>query len=167
MSRRPNSLTARSIIALTSSSELTSAFWKTALPPFSLHSRTTDSPPATLRSATTTEAPSWENRIAVARPIPLAAPVITATLFSSLRISAAPRGCLATRPRPDFGCHHKPISSGVVSSPTRRAVPLHPQPSFAAGSVHQPPRRAQPRSVNRSITERTDKRLILIFFDPV
>jgi len=48
---------------------------------------TVDAPPSSLRSATTTAAPSPAKRIAVARPIPLAAPVITATLLSSLPIT--------------------------------------------------------------------------------
>src|SRR5229473_2498236 len=57
-----------------------------ARPPFSRQSRTAASAPSILRSATTTAAPSPAKRIAVPRPIPLAAPVTTATLPSSLPI---------------------------------------------------------------------------------
>src|SRR5271154_6255386 len=87
MSRRPNSLIARATSALISASAETSVFWNTARPAFSLQSRTEASPPSTLRSAITTAAPSPANLIAVARPMPLAAPVITATLPLSLSIS--------------------------------------------------------------------------------
>src|SRR5208282_6117326 len=87
ISRCPNSLTARSTAPLIFSSLDTSVSWKTALPPFSLQSRTAASPPSTFRSAITTAAPSPANLIAVARPIPLAAPVITATLPLSLPTS--------------------------------------------------------------------------------
>src|ERR1700688_3125417 len=87
-SRRPNSLSARSTALLIFSSLETSVSWKTALPPFSLQSRTAASPPSRLRSAITTAAPSPANRIAVARPIPLAAPVMTATFFSSLPMNS-------------------------------------------------------------------------------
>src|SRR5271166_786374 len=86
-SSRPNSVIARAISALISASSETSVFWNTARPAFSLQSRTADSPPSTFRSAITTAAPSPANLIAVARPIPLAAPVITATLPLSLSIS--------------------------------------------------------------------------------
>src|SRR3977135_4259463 len=59
---------------------LTSALTKNA----SLQSAAVFSPASTPMSATQTRAPSLENRIAASRPMPLAAPVITATLPSSL-----------------------------------------------------------------------------------
>src|SRR5258708_40200506 len=96
ISSLPNSLTARATAVRTSVSLATSVFWKTALPPFSPHSRTTAAPPSSFRSAITTAAPSPAKRMAVPRPIPLAAPVITATLFSSLPIGLAPSQLFAS-----------------------------------------------------------------------
>ena len=61
---------------------LTSALTKNA----SLHSDAVFSPASTPMSATHTLAPSLENSSAASRPMPLAAPVMTATLRSSLPI---------------------------------------------------------------------------------
>ena len=47
-------------------------------------SAATFSPASTLRSATTTDAPSAASAVAYASPIPCAAPVTTTTLFSNL-----------------------------------------------------------------------------------
>jgi len=74
--RRPKVVIARATIAWISASTVASAFWNTARPPFSWQSRTVASPPSTLKSATTTAALSPANRIAVLRPIPLAAPAM-------------------------------------------------------------------------------------------
>ena len=60
--------------------------WNTALPAFSLQPRTAASPPLRFRSAITTDAPSPANLSTVAPPIPLAAPVMTATFVSNLPI---------------------------------------------------------------------------------
>ena len=59
----------------------TSVLWKSARPPCSRHSRTVASPPSAFRSEITIAAPSAAKRMAVARPMPLADPMITATLF--------------------------------------------------------------------------------------
>src|SRR5713101_3312145 len=61
---------------------VTSALKKNA----SLHSAAAFSPASTPMSATHTRAPSDEKRIAASRPMPPAAPVITATLPSNLPI---------------------------------------------------------------------------------
>src|SRR3954453_2324743 len=78
-SRPPNRSIAAAYIAWTSSAFVTSA--RTNRPPTSSACAW---PPASSRSATTTCAPSPANRRAPARPMPLAAPVMTATLPSSL-----------------------------------------------------------------------------------
>ena len=82
-SSRPNSLSARATSAWISASAATSVRWNTHRFPASLALCATASPPAVLRSASTTCAPSRANRIALAAPMPLAAPVITATLPSN------------------------------------------------------------------------------------
>src|SRR4051794_37490729 len=84
----PNRSIAAAYIAWTSSGSVTSA--RTNSPPTSSACAL---PPASSRSATTTCAPSAANRRALARPMPLAAPVMTATLPSSL--PAMP--CLSVR----------------------------------------------------------------------
>src|SRR5262245_42172034 len=63
-----------------------------------MHCAASAVPPDSFKSATTTAAPSRQKRSAVAAPIPLAAPVITATLFSSRpkRSSPCPHRCAST-----------------------------------------------------------------------
>src|SRR4051794_15642321 len=78
-SRPPNRSIAAAYIAWTSPGLVTSAC--TNSPSISAASA---APSSSARSATTTCAPSAANRRALARPMPLAAPVMTATLPSSL-----------------------------------------------------------------------------------
>ena len=84
-SRPPKRSTAVAYIAWTSAASVTSA--RTYSPSISSASAV---PPASSRSATTTCAPSAANRRALARPMPLAAPVMTATLPSSLPATRTP-----------------------------------------------------------------------------
>src|ERR1700761_7817212 len=80
----PNWSTARAIMAAISSSAATSTRMKRAFSPPgpSLRPARALSPVSALRSAITTLAPSIRNRRALARPLPDAPPVITATLLS-------------------------------------------------------------------------------------
>ncbi len=80
-SSRPYSFIARPIAARMSSSVATSVRWYTALEPSSAASR---APASSWMSATTMRAPSAANSRTVASPMPLAPPVITAALPSSL-----------------------------------------------------------------------------------
>src|SRR5258708_17219216 len=77
---RPYRFSVSAYIACTLFGSLTSAPKKNA----SRHSAAVFSPASRPTSATHTRAPSSENRIAASRPMPPAAPVITATLPSSL-----------------------------------------------------------------------------------
>jgi len=77
---RPYRFFVSAYIACTLFGSLTSALKKNA----SRHSEAAFSPASAPTSATQTCAPSLENRIAASRPMPPAAPVITATLPSSL-----------------------------------------------------------------------------------
>ena len=79
-SRRPNSWSARSTAPFTSASSATSVCWYTAAPPSVSASV---SPFASCTSAITTRAPSATNRRTVPSPMPLAPPVMIATLSSS------------------------------------------------------------------------------------
>src|SRR5437879_12954998 len=79
---RPYRLSASAYIACTLFGSLTSALKKNA----SLHSAAVFSPASTPMSTTQTFAPSDEKRIAASRPMPPAAPVITATFPSNLPI---------------------------------------------------------------------------------
>src|SRR6266508_5267633 len=67
-------------MARTSSARDTSAWTKRALPPADPICSTVSRPPASATSATTTLAPSLAKRSAASRPMPLPAPVISATL---------------------------------------------------------------------------------------
>src|SRR3954454_7483754 len=93
----PKRATAAAYMPCTSSAEVTSA--RTNSPSISSASAL---PPSSSRSATTTCAPSAANRRALARPMPLAAPVMTATLPSSLPANSPPLSGrdLHTRPLP-------------------------------------------------------------------
>src|SRR5258707_10243052 len=82
MSTRPYLKAVASYIACTLLGSLTSALKKNA----SLHSDAVFSPASCPTSATHTFAPSDEKRIAASRPMPPAAPVITATFPSNLPI---------------------------------------------------------------------------------
>src|ERR1700735_4894083 len=61
----------------------------TALPPAALICAATASTPATLMSPSTTDTPSSASRIAVALPMPVAAPTMTATLPFKPRIRSS------------------------------------------------------------------------------
>src|SRR5580704_10393457 len=84
MSRPPNFFTAPDTIALASSEFDTSARIARASPPALVIRRTVSSAPAALTSTTATRAPSRAKSVAVARPIPEPAPVMSATLSLSL-----------------------------------------------------------------------------------
>ena len=71
---------ARSIMSLTSPREVTSTFIASAWLPLALTAAAVWRAPASLRSAQTTLAPSRAKISAVARPMPLAAPVMTMVL---------------------------------------------------------------------------------------
>jgi hypothetical protein len=75
MSMPPNRATVSSYMRVTSASLVTSAW--TYMPPIS---PVVCSPASSARSTTHTSAPSSANRTAVSRPMPLAPPVMTATL---------------------------------------------------------------------------------------
>src|SRR5260370_10472502 len=84
----PNSLTARSIPLLTASSLVTSIAIASALPPAPTMLLATFCALSRFRSAMTTAAPKPASLRAHCSPIPLAAPVITATLlFSDIFVS--------------------------------------------------------------------------------
>src|SRR5512143_1377651 len=108
MSSRPNALCARPTMALTSALLLTSARHETACLP---RRAATFLAPASLRSATTTLAPSATKRLAMPSPKPCAPPVTTATLSCSLNVSSLSLAALclcrrfpgAPRRRPDPG----------------------------------------------------------------
>ena len=88
-SSRPKVRSAVCTIPAHASDFETSARQYIAVPPCSLTSLTVSCPPSSLTSTTTTLAPSAANKMAVARPIPPAPPVINATLFSSrIRLSS-------------------------------------------------------------------------------
>src|SRR5215203_5720349 len=80
MSRDPSSPTARPIIASTESLSVTSVFTASAGMPEAEISRRSASSLSTAREASTTEAPRDASSLAVASPMPLEAPVTTATL---------------------------------------------------------------------------------------
>src|SRR5207253_9940028 len=81
-SSRPNSVTVRSTIAATWASSLTSQRIAIALEPAAVSFWASARTASSLKSASTTAAPAWANALAVASPIPAAAPVTSATLFS-------------------------------------------------------------------------------------
>ena len=80
MSSPPNRSVASATSDAASSSERTSPASATATPPAASISATTLASSASRRAASTTLAPSWANSLAVARPIPVLAPVTIATL---------------------------------------------------------------------------------------
>src|SRR5215210_6540071 len=83
MSTRPSSSLACRTRACAASSSVTSHSTESALPPLPLIRSTSSESRSFRRAATTTDAPSAANASAVASPMPLDAPVITATLPSS------------------------------------------------------------------------------------
>src|SRR3954447_3679030 len=127
-SRPPKRSIAAAYIARTSSALVTSA--RTNSPPISSACAV---PPASSRSATTTCAPSAANRRALARPIPLAAPVMTVTFPSSLPATAPPLG-----PSPSLGCEEDVLHVGEGVQRVR------PQLAAEAGLLHPAERRPVP-----------------------
>jgi nitrate/nitrite transporter NarK len=90
MSRRPNRSTAASSAARTSSLRETSQVTASACPPACSIRRPVSSTPSAAMSATTTLAPSRANASAVARPMPLVAPVTKATFLSKRPLTGSP-----------------------------------------------------------------------------
>src|SRR5664280_2471695 len=117
-------------MASTCASSDTSTVTAVAAPPAATISVVTDSASAATTSATTTLAPSAAKRIAVTRPMPLPAPVITATLPSSRPIdfSVAFRECVRPAPYWDIA------RSGILVHAVDEAGPSH-------RSHHVPPGR--------------------------
>src|SRR5690348_15961129 len=105
----PSSAAMRSTAAVTCSTSLTSAPTARALPPAASIASTVPLAWASSRSRTATANPSWASRIAVAAPMPRAAPVTTATraepasllnTFPSCGLRAADGTGAPARPRP-------------------------------------------------------------------
>src|SRR5207302_8782401 len=86
MSRRPNRSTVRRTAPRTSSSRPTSASMKRACPWPRAISETTSSPGLAATSTAAIRAPSRAKVSAASRPMPLAPPVISATLSRSLMV---------------------------------------------------------------------------------
>src|SRR5262252_4535647 len=135
MSRRPNSVTVASTAALTWSDFDTSQWQAIALPPASRTSRAVASPAARFHSATVTAAPRSAKSLAAALPCPLPAPVIIATLPSSLtgvpplvRLPAGPRFALVLAYPPLV--HREPASGQVGDGDSAVLADLE-------GRVHQ------------------------------
>src|ERR1700749_1767475 len=84
MSRRPNRSTVRSTRFLMSSSKRTSAWMNAACAPAPCSSRARDWPGSGWRPDRTTRAPAVATRRAVARPIPVRAPVTSTTGWSDI-----------------------------------------------------------------------------------
>ncbi len=84
MSRRPNVATARSTIAAVWLSSVTSQVTQTAWRPAEVRSPAAACTASLPASASTTAAPALAKARAVASPMPDAAPVTSATLFSKL-----------------------------------------------------------------------------------
>jgi hypothetical protein len=83
ISSRPNRSIVEAIPASTAASSLTSMATPAAVPPARLISAAVVSADGNCRSAITTFAPSVAKRLAISLPMPLAAPVMMATLPSS------------------------------------------------------------------------------------
>src|SRR5512140_694069 len=83
-SSRPNAFSASATIRSASSARETSATTTSASPPAARISPTVACAALAFRSTATTRAPSFAKRIALSRPIPLAAPVMRATFPFSL-----------------------------------------------------------------------------------
>src|SRR4051794_19912066 len=101
-STRPSSSYTRAQKAATASGSVTSTVCDTPRPPRATTSPTTDSADSAFTSATCTFAPSFENSIALERPMPEPAPVTTTILPSksvpeSMRAYATARGIHASR----------------------------------------------------------------------
>ncbi len=90
MSSPSNSSTVSRTARRQSAAWLTSQRIKMACPPSSLIVWTTLSPPTSSRSAMATAAPSRANRVAVARPIPDAPPVISARFPAKFPMTLLP-----------------------------------------------------------------------------
>jgi len=88
MSSLPNAATAACTAACQSLSLVTSILTKRAWPPALVMWSTTSRPSASSRSATTTFAPSCAKIVASLRPMPLAPPVMSATLPASLMVTS-------------------------------------------------------------------------------
>src|SRR5206468_4310836 len=138
MSRVPHAASARSTIIWLSAARVTSARMARARPPaFSICS-TVDFAPASFRSTTATRAPSRAMASAEAAPMPEPAPVITATLPSSLIV------CLRTRRRGGRSSGPAGPSAGGGASPRAGRRWQHAPGEFVArarGRLHETSRR--------------------------
>src|SRR5699024_5879266 len=146
----PNSSTAVAAIACADAGSETSVGTKCARPPADLIECATFSPASSWMSATTTAAPSAASPRAYASPIPVAAPVTTATLPSYLPLIFPPRSGDPNPPntamgKPDHG--HTASARTFVSrysskpaSPISRPIPdcLYP-PNGTSPPYQTPP----------------------------
>src|SRR5674476_1460716 len=108
-------------MASTCASSDTSTVTAVAAPPAATISVVTDSALSGTTSATTTLAPSVAKRIAATRPMPLPAPVITATLPSSRPIDASVAFGECVRPAPYWDI----AESGILVHAVYGAGPSH------------------------------------------
>src|SRR4029453_9717167 len=122
MCSAPNRRTPSSTIRRTSASTATSPTTARASPP-ALRTSSTVSPAArALRSHTTMRAPCSANRTEASRPIPMPAPVISATLLSSLLVIRASPFCgplaRSSRLRPNLDAlevaQQLPVGDGLI-----------------------------------------------------
>src|SRR6185436_16353684 len=118
MSRVPHAASARSTIIWFSAARVTSARTASARPPaFSICS-TVDLALASFKSTTATRAPSRAMASAEAAPMPEPAPVITATLPSSLIVGLRTYRCSGRSSRSP-----EPVHREAPGAPRRRALP--------------------------------------------
>src|ERR1700726_439884 len=143
MSMPPYATTAVAYISATLVGSLTSTSTKAAR----LHSAAVRAPAVPSVSATTTEAPSSANSIAASRPMPPAAPVITAILPSRRPICASALRC--HEHVLDLGVAVEGIHSELASEPGLLEAPKgggHPDRGIAVDRKHacvERPRDAQ------------------------
>ena len=131
---RPKRSTIIAAMACQAASSVTSSWWNNAVPPAAPISSATAAPSAST-SATTTLAPSRANRRAMAAPMPLAAPVTMATLFSSLIVILPPAIPSASIHVALAGDGYSAAAiAGLRTAPSRRATRDLCSAQSAAGS---------------------------------
>src|SRR5215207_3392082 len=157
MSNRPSASTVRSTVVIACSRSVMSDSTASARPPPDSSSETSASS-RSLRRATTATAAPWVARLrAVAAPMPLLAPVTSATVPSSaFAIAAAYAGAA------DSHCYHAApyaddLAARAQGAPSAEEEACHPRPEVGQGAQEEGGRSSAPRRLHARVHDHAEE----------